>query len=595
MRKEDITLLLVLILAFSLISFAITPQHVYAITQFNLNTNYAYGLPNPYQAVLLQNYLVIGYLSNSTQLNLFVYNNQTGSNTTVIVNNFPFPLNNFYLFPFNNSKILIVAFYTYTLAQGTTSPPPTYSFWIYATNNQICSVLYSMSVCGANITPYLVIVTYLYTPSTNTLSNSQSSQIAAYSTINYNLNTGTSVTTGIPNCNYVGSNSYSLSSINPRVFVCSTPYSQQSKLLFWLITLNYNFISYAGITTIGYTTSVGQEIFYSIVDTYNLLSGSSASGWIDNNSTNIAFTATFSPSSNALSVASASTSTNQPFPFLTKVYSQAGNLYGMLGNINASTGGSPYTFYVENWFNTPQYVPNNGYLYPTVGTINPTYIKYYYMITSSGNPGAVQSFSEGFSSNITFSDVGGTFYYPSAFQIITTLVYYIGSTSTSDIELDAFNNATTAQYLSSRLPTQLSGIFLTGVLQYFGNVLIYWSGSTSKLYVQLVSGYLNSLSSISHGGGGGGISNTPPPPTPTSNFTLSFTPSVINMFLATIFIFIPAIILIPFLGIAGFIAGAALGTIFAIIAGFIPYWALVVIVLLIIALILRGRSFSKEE
>ena len=60
-------------------------------------------------------------------------------------------------------------------------------------------------------------------------------------------------------------------------------------------------------------------------------------------------------------------------------------------------------------------------------------------------------------------------------------------------------------------------------------------------------------------------------------------------------IFIPAIILIPFLGLAGFIAGATLGTIFAVIAGFIPYWALAVIVLLIIALILRGKSFSKED
>jgi len=571
MRKEDITLLLVLILAFSLISFAITPQHVYAITQFNLNTNYAYGLPNPYQAVLLQNYLVIGYLSSPTQLNLFVYNNQTGSNTTTVVNNFPYPLNNFYLFPFNNTKILIVTFYTYLYTSGG-------NFWIYGPYTY------------ATVTAYLVINTYLYTPSTNTISNTQQVSVTTFSGSNVYAKTG------IPNCNYVGSNSYSLSSINPRVFVCSTPIAANSKITFWLIVLNYNFISYASITTVSYTTNIGQEIFYSIVDTYNLLSGSSASGWIDNNSTNIAFTATFSPSSNALSVASASTSTNQPFPFLTKVYSQAGNLYGMLGNINASTGGSPYTFYVENWFNTPQYVPNIGYLYPTVGTINPTYINYYYMVTSSGNPGAVQSFSEGFSTNITFSDVGGTFYYPNAFQVVTTLIYYIGSTSTSDIELDAFNNATTATFLSSRLPTQLSGIFLTGVLQYFGNVLIYWSGSTSKLYVQLVSGYLNSLGGIIHnGGGGGGISNTPPPPSPTSNFTLSFTPSTINMFLATIFIFIPAIILIPFLGIAGFIAGATLGTIFAIIAGFIPYWALVVIVLLIIALILRGRTLGKEE
>jgi len=571
--QKYITLFLLLILAFSLISFTITPQRVYAITQFNLNTGYAYDLPNPYQAVLLSNYLVIGYLSKSTQLNLFVYNNQTGSNTTIVVNNFPLPLNNFYLFPFNSTKILIVAFYTYILDGGN-------NYWIYDYNYATGTI------------EYLVITTYLYTPSTNTLSNAQQVTITTFT----NTNSATSSTTsGTPNCNYVGSNTYSLSSINPRVFVCSTPNVRLSQIKFWLIVLNYNFISYANITKVSYTPNEGQEIFYSIVDTYSLLSGSSASGWIDNNITNIAFTATFSPSTNALSIASVSTLTNQPFRFLTKVYSQASNLYGMLGNVNATTGGSSYTFYIENWFNTPQYVPNNGYLYPTVGLVNPTYINYYYMVTNTGSSGAVQSFSEGFSTNITFSDVGGTFYYPNAFQIITTLVYYIGSTSTSDIELDAFNNATTAQFLSSRLPTQLSGIFLTGVLQYFGNVLIYWSGSTSKLYVQLVSGYLNSLSSITHSGGGGGISNTPPPPTPTSNFTLSFTPSVINMFLATIFIFIPAIILIPFLGIAGFIAGATLGTIFAIIAGFIPYWALVVIVLLIIALILRGKSFSKED
>jgi len=575
MRKEYITLLLVLILAFSLIAF-ITPQHVNAITQFILNTNYAYGLPNPYQAVLLQNYLVIGYLSSSTRLNLFVYNNQTGSNTTTVVNNFPYPLNNFYLFPFNNTKILIVTFYTYLYTSGG-------NFWIYGESPG--SYTYYSTVNA-----YLVINTYLYTPSTNTISNTRQASITTFSGSNVLAESG------VPNCNYVGSNSYTLSSINPRVFICSTPMLVNSKITFWLIVLNYNFVSYASITTVSYTTNIGQEIFYSIVDTYNLLSGSSASGWIDNNSTNIAFTATFSPSTNALSIASSSTSINQPFPFLKQAYSQSSNLYGMLGNINSTTGGGlNYIWYVENWYNTPQYVPNNGYLYPTVYSVNPTYINYYYMTTSSGNPGTVKSFSEGFSSNITFSDVGGTFYYPNTFQIITALVYYVTATSTSDIELDAFNNATTAQFLSSRLPTQLSGIFLTGVLQYFGNVLIYWSGSTSKLYVQLVSGYLNSLSSISHGGGGGGISNTPPPPTPTSNFTLSFTPSVINMFLATIFIFIPAIILIPFLGIAGFIAGAALGTIFAIIAGFIPYWALVVIVLLIIALILRGRSFSKEE
>ena len=588
MRKEYITLFLVLILAFSFIAFII-PQRVNAITQFNLNTNYAYGLPNPYQAVLLNNYLTIGYLKNSTQLNLFVYNNRTGSNTTVVVKNFPYPLNNYYLFPFNNSKILIVTFFTYTYfyISGCQGSPSNGYLWLGTTNTFItpnCYLYYT----------YLNVTTNLYTPSTNTFSSPQRAQITTFQWASTDSNKP--ITSGLPNCNYVGSNTYSLSSINPRVFVCSTPMILKGQLKFWLIVLNYNFISYAQIATVTYTSNKGQEIFYSIVDTYSLLSGSSASGWIDNNSTNIAFTATFSPSTNALSIASSSTSINQPFPFLKQVYSQSSNLYGMLGNINSTTGGGlNYIWYVENWYNTPQYVPNNGYLYPTVGTINPTYIKYYYMITSSGNPGAVQSFTEGFSSNITFSDVGGTFYYPSAFQIITTLVYYIGSTSTSDIELDAFNNATTAQYLSSRLPTQLSGIFLTGVLQYFGNVLIYWSGSTSKLYVQLVSGYLNSLSSISHGGGGGGISNTPPPPTPTSNFTLSFTPSVINMFLATIFIFIPAIILIPFLGIAGFIAGAALGTIFAIIAGFIPYWALVVIVLLIIALILRGRSFSKEE
>jgi len=592
MRKEYITLFLVLILAFSLISFAIIPQHVNAITQFFLNTNYAYGLPNPYQAVLLNNYLVIGYLSSPTQLNLFVYNNQTGTNTTVVVKNFPYPLNNYYLFPFNNSKILIVTFFTYTYfnISGCQGSPSNGYLWLGTTNIFITPNCYSYFT-------YLNVTTNLYTPSTNTFSSPQQAQITTFQWATSDPNKP--ITSGLPNCNYVGSNSYSISSINPRVFICSTPMVIKGQLKFWLIVLNYNYISYAQIATVSYTSNQGQEIFYSLVDTYSLLSGSSASGWIDNNSTNIAFTATFSPSSNALSIASVSTSTNRYFQFLTKVYSQASNLYGMLGNINSTTGGGlSYTFYVENWFNTPQYVPNNGYLYPTVGSVNPTYINYYYLVTSSGNPGAVQSFSEGFSSNITFSDVGGTFYYPNAFQVITTLVYYVTATSTSDIELDAFNNATTATFISSRLPTQLSGIFLTGVLQYFGNVLIYWSGSTSKLYVQLVSGYLNSLSSISHGGGGGGgggISNTPPPPSPTSNFTLSFTPSVINMFLATIFIFIPAIILIPFLGIAGFIAGAALGTIFAIIAGFIPYWALVVIVLLIIALILRGRQFSKED
>jgi len=576
MRKEYVTLLLVFILAFSLI-----PQKANAsLTSFSITTNFPYGLTTPYDSVFINNYLVLGYLTSATQLTIFTYSNQTAVNTTINIqtNN---PIVAYYLFPFNNTNVLIILFnqtmnYDYCAAYW-----GGHIGWYWESVGSLCP--------NSNNTfnMLLTVTAILFNPSSSSILSRN--QWSANYQFNIYVTSQANNYLGMAEVQYVGSNSYALSNINPRVFIIMYPDSSYKTVAFALAIVNYNYFAIANIGGQQYISDPQATEFYAIIDTYSLLNQKTASGWIDFNGEGISFTATYTISTNALSINSVTTLSSQPFPYITQYsITQNTTLYSELGYVNYTSNGNLYLFIP---YNTPQYVPNNGYLYPTL--FSQQSVQFYYMLTSGSTK---YSYSESVSSGLPLQDVGGVFYYPSVFRVIDEITFIDTSVGNSYVNLDAWNNNTVAQ-LQAMNQLTISGKYVVATLQYFSNCLIYWSSNTNTIYIQLISGTLNNVQS-------GNINAPPPsttPPTPpppgqiTNNYTLSFTPSTINMIIASIFIFIPAIILIPFLGLAGFIAGATLGTIFAVIAGFIPYWALAVIVLLIIALILRGKSFSKED
>jgi len=79
-------------------------------------------------------------------------------------------------------------------------------------------------------------------------------------------------------------------------------------------------------------------------------------------------------------------------------------------------------------------------------------------------------------------------------------------------------------------------------------------------------------------------------PTPSVDYTF-----LVNLVVPLLFMFVPALILASFLGSVGIIGGLALGILLLVVCGWLPYWTLFFIGLIIILFIFYGKRREAND